>query len=223
MLKRSSVLVLALALCASAAMAKEPWRWTAKERAGVRLDAAQRNARVQSHAKKQAENRGRAKAAEVSAAQGGDVIDGATNPELFFPTELFRGFVTSTFVTLPEAARADIGMRSRQLFTTDADWDRLAEVAGDYAGYLQRERQLLQAQASAPAADRARVDAELEKLRRTECPALAKALRGARAAFGRDAFDRFLYEVVAPVRLVTYSPGSEADVAALVNREEACQ
>lgn len=142
-----------------------------------------------------------------------DVIDGAQNPELFFVTELFEMLVQSAFVLSPRMYPGLLRARGSDLFRDDAEWSEFVAITAEYAQVLQQEV------SAANAFDSTRVTAVQE----AKCAPASRAIRQARAAFGRERFDRMLYETVR----VRISYGLDTDmksvVSRLVAREERCQ
>ena len=190
---------------------KPAWEWTPAERAQSRRDAGERRERVAAF---------RGKQSVVSQAIDGvprpaDVIDGKRNPELFFVSELFEYLVRSSFVTLPTVYPQVVQQRSSDLFRNPAEWNQFTAIASDYAGVVRQELDA----AKALDADRVRA------LQTDKCVAAARALREARRTFGRQRFDRMLYETV-PVSLVTsFSADTDFDlsIGRALEREERCQ
>ncbi|HSP15156.1 MAG TPA: hypothetical protein VLV78_10440 [Thermoanaerobaculia bacterium] len=145
-------------------------------------------------------------AERAQARQGVHVIDGDVNPELFFPTELFETLVRS-LVNMPAVYPQMVRQRSSDLFRNLAEWGRFREIVADYAVTLEEER------AAADALDKAKVSALQERKQADAC----HALREARRAFGRERFDRMLYETVPPGTKTSFT----SDTA--FEREKRCQ
>ena len=181
---------------------KKPWEWTIEERLAVRLDPA-----------KIAERQDAAEAgqpiARPQSAPGRreDVhnysIDGSRYPELLLPHELFQSLLTG-FV--PEDHRR---MQQRESlrrgiiavgFDEELFWTKLRSAAGDYIDHY----------VYPPLGS---TESEPRGGHKPLCRAAFLALNSARQAFGRDEFDRLLYEVVAPLTQVA-SATSAADPAA---------
>jgi hypothetical protein len=211
MSERGWIVVAISCLCAfptAAAPPKAPWEWTPAERAAARRDPARRLDRVRAY---QAELR----ATSARGTPVADVLDGRTNPELYFTGELFEVLVRSSFLTLPRAFPNVVRQRSSDLFRDPAEWSRFAAIAAEYTAVLDQER------AAANAVNRGRVT-ELQSLK---CTAAARALREARRTFGRARFDRMLYEAVAPDLRMIFSLDTDFDtsVTRAREREERCQ
>jgi len=104
---------------------------------------------------------------------------------LFFPTELFRHLVWMSFVQMPEVYPRTIRHQSRDVLHTTADWEFFRSATHDFAQILRREREL----------DRFGGTPQMKRdVRDRECAAMAAAFRAVRAHFGRERFDRMLYE-----------------------------
>ncbi|MFL6247518.1 MAG: hypothetical protein ACJ74H_15940 [Thermoanaerobaculia bacterium] len=156
----------------SSAAIRPPWTWTAEERIAKRLDPKHVRDRVMAHAR-----------------PATFVIDGRFDSALFMPWELMERFLNATDAAAPhrDASRArytdDIVAFG---WSTTSFWRDLDEASAAYAGMRNRIRQMRTAPASeTDIADRF-------------CLTRAQALQNARARFGYEQFDRFLYEVIAP-------------------------
>lgn len=220
------LLTTALALCIAAGLngvaaarsndatspsSKQPWQWTSQERAAARGDPARRTERVSAYEKERQPSRAVAYGFPAVA----DVIDGSRNPELYFPTELFEYLVRSAFVTLPVVYPHVIQQRSSDLFRNKGEWDRFADIVTKYVDVLKQEK-------SAADAVNATAATALEA---KKCAAEAHALTAARRAFGRERFDRMLYETVPQSMVTTFSIDTDFDkaIGRALQREEGCQ
>ncbi|HET9228629.1 MAG TPA: hypothetical protein VFR31_18265, partial [Thermoanaerobaculia bacterium] len=111
--------------------------------------------------------------------RGAVVVDGSKNPELLLPTELFGALLKQGFTEDPEARKAyreRVELVAGDLGIGPELWPVLKEVASDLLPSASRERQTWEEQ----------------------CRSHFEALAAAREAFGEKAFDRMLYEAVAP-------------------------
>jgi hypothetical protein len=216
------ILVVLLAAAAQGQPGKASWNWSIEERLEARFDVQQRAKRVSRHIEHQ---RGKNAIAPTSAASLGDVIDGKVNPELFLPTELFRALVFSGFVTQPKFYPLGVRQTSDDLFLAEAEWDELRDLVREYAANLEQERDLIAESTAADVTRKKAISAEIEKLRLQQCAASAAALRRARAQYGVERFNRFLYTVVArPItRFVAHVDSDPETIATLRRKEEACQ
>lgn len=195
----------------AAAPPKPPWQWTAQERAAALRDPSARSERIRAF-----EQKGRA--ARVQGGRVGnvaDVIDGTAHPELYFPTQLFEHMVRVAFGMPPGAYRHVLLQNSTDLFSDKADWDRFVKIAAPYAAVLNEEK------TKADALDRAGVTA----IQSRKCAAEAQALREARRVFGKERFDRMLYEAVTPGMVTTFTPDTDFDtsIGKTLEREERCR
>jgi hypothetical protein len=169
---RKTVLLLVAIAIAGAAVAqtpKAPWALTVEERIALRTNADL-------------------------------AFDGKTHPELFLPHEVFRNLIQFAFAADPRT-----GEVVRRGYRSDVDrhglpadfWDRLRSVSTIYISDAVAERDVGRSlhQLSGPARRRAE---EALALKRVDlCRSQADALTAARREFGRERFDRFLYEVFA--------------------------
>ncbi|HEY0144176.1 MAG TPA: hypothetical protein VGF48_25035 [Thermoanaerobaculia bacterium] len=151
---------------------------------------------------------------EIGGGRSGVVVIGKHNPELFMPWELMAhvvGFLADEERFARYVPRwADRGAATR---LGDDYLPRLQKIVGSViAAENERERlQLLKnsGKASNPGA----VQAEWSRANASLCPLRAEALAAARAEFGREAFDRFLYEAVAPDVIIIGVVGHTAETA----------
>jgi len=198
-------------LLAAAPVPKQPWQWTAQERAATLHDTSARSERIRAY-----EQKGRAARVQVGGfGSVADVIDGTTHPELYFPTQLFEHMVRVAFGMPPGAYRHVLLQHSTDLFSDKADWDRFVTIAAPYAAVLNEER------TKADALDKRGVTAIQDR----KCAAEAHALREARRAFGSERFDRLLYEAVAPGMVTTFSADTDfaTSIGKSLEREERCR
>lgn len=161
-----------------AAAERPPWRWTTDERIAKRVHAADRAAR-----------RARALAQARVLAPGFTPIDGSVEPELFLPVELITRFALDTaspHERRRESYRAAIASRS---WDVERFWDTLDTAAAPYLSLMSQSGTLQR---------QARGHADLTQLAPQICGASADLLNAAYAALGREAFDTFLYQDVAP-------------------------
>lgn len=186
----------------TASTQKQPWQWSATERAAARRDPAKRLERLRHHAPG-----GR------NVPTAADVLDASTNPELFFPTELFETLVRFGFVMLPDTYPHVVAQRSSDLFRNRAEWERFGVLVREYAVVLKEEK------SSADALDRSGVS----RAHGAKCAAAARALRAARQEFGRERFDRMLYETARTRRTYSLDTDLDAVITNARERDELCQ
>jgi hypothetical protein len=206
--------LLVLVGCAATAAATEPperivrkaWELQDEERLAKRLDSGARAERLLAHARRQRELTGKP---APEGATWFDSIDGAAEPELFLPWELFDSLAG-------EAADAVQGKRT---MTTAADlraagfdettfWRDLHSIAAEFLARKRRLREVhqegLRRARTASGLELRALEAEWFDQRAAECRERLAALDAARAHFGAAAFDRFLYAVVAPKGSIAY-------------------
>ena len=171
--------------------AKEIWQWTDEERLTERFDAASMRSRESAYL---------ANKTGVPA-MGRDVVRGETNPELFLPFELYQSLLRQAFSSSPEASqvfRDGFQERYGGKWFGDDFWRRLEQTARPYLESLKAQLALATEYQGARPGRRAEIDREADDSGTAACRLLAQNLEAARTAFGREAFDRFLYEAVAP-------------------------
>ncbi len=152
--------------------------------------------------------------------EGKVVVDGNVHPELILPWELVNG-LREAFDLDPEWAdhhRRAFAQRSNALVADEAFWVRLGEIFRPWLDALREPHAPLLVPWDE--LDDPKHAATMEPFRRRSqrlCSLRADALAAARAAFGRCPFDRFLYEAVAPGRVVS-SRHETAESAAWIER-----
>ena len=179
--------------------AKPAWQFTDDERFALRTNPTRAQERVA--ARRESTATTRARPASADRAPIADSFNGRTHPELFLPTEVFREFITMSFSgeqqgrdIVRHAMAADVAR-----FGLPADfWKRLEALLAFHISDLQAERDLLASLSKVNGAARERLDRSLQMKQDDVCRGRAEGLALARDAFGRERFDRFLYEVVAP-------------------------
>jgi len=182
--------------------AKRAWQWSADERIAARLDPAF----VEKHTKRNPSDPGKATFS----------IDGRQDPHVFLPFELFvfllgglHGDAANRDVT---RAMMEDRIKSFGYADPSAFWRELETVAAPYLTLLKRNAALHVKMQTAPRPERAAIAEEIESSHIPLCRSRAEALAAARAHFGRETFDRFLYTVVAP-QVTTGSVVPSADEA----------
>lgn len=201
---------------------KEPWQLTVEERIALRTDPQLARERVR---KDRAAQPPRTPEALASAAVIADAFDGRTHPELFLPHQVFQKLVQLAFLDPPRT-----GEVIRRGFTPDVRrhglppdfWRRLESLSTIYASDYRAMMDLLHSQnGQQTAAGRERVEKALALKQVDVCESRAAALAAARREFGRDRFDRFLYQVIA-VGMFTVTDRLP-DPNLLRDAEEGCQ
>jgi hypothetical protein len=172
----------------SSAQTEVPWLLDDATRVARRFDP-----------KLAAERAAASESCRVNGCVGKVIVEGKLNPELMMPWELMS--------RVPDAYHPDpIWLdHHRSLWSprvgisvTAAFWDQLYEAAKEYIDTA-REIALLRGQLEAAhEAERPAIARQIQDRERTMCWRRADALSNARLAFGRCAFDRFLYQAIAP-------------------------
>lgn len=135
----------------------------------------------------------------VNRCDGKVIVDGKQNPELIMPWELMA--------RVPDAYHPDpiwfehhrslwaprVGISPTATF-----WDQLYEAAKEYVDTAREIELLLRQLNATPEVDRPPIAEQIRERERTMCWRRAEALANARLVFGRCAFDRFLYQAIAP-------------------------
>ena len=155
------------------------WQWTTEERIALRTDPVA--------ARERAGRSGRRIAASVA-----DAFDGRTHPELFLPHEVFTHVMRSGFLSPPatqDAFRRIVQADAQRVGLPADFWRRLEALSVLHVGDLTRFTEL----ATAPV----RVQEDVDHAQAEACRSGADALQAARREFGEEAFNRFLYEVIA--------------------------
>jgi hypothetical protein len=193
-------ITLLLALLATApviAQSKKPWTLTLEERIALRTSPKLAQERVGDDRQVQASS---VRSPNSKSGPIADAFDGKTHPELFLPHEVFDELIklafsgpprTSQIVQdgfLPEVKRhglpLDFWERLRLLSTVYiADRGELTDIGVGVRKQAGRGRE--------------RAEAALVVKHEDLCRSRADALDAARSKFGRERFDRFLYEVIA--------------------------
>jgi hypothetical protein len=189
--------VLALLLCvvpvAAFAASPKPEEWDVERRLAERFDPVKNGERMAAELVKNPNAAPRPE--ENSPDARHYVIDGARNPELFLPHELFEGLLTAFQPDeFMQDAQRELYGRLLGEFGWDAEmfWPTLEQLSADYLQLRYRT------ESADPTA---------------RCRARFEALQQARKAFGMKEFDAFLYRAIAPhgqSALVTNEPNPAA-------------
>jgi hypothetical protein len=214
-------LILGAVVMADDPVRRSPWLWSTDERVSQRLNPAAIADRLRDHT-----DRRNSSELPISASTATSVfvIDGTRNPELFMPWELVERFLNMTNAGDPR------GSRTRLLFepalrefgwNSNSFWSQVDRLGTDYAGVRGEIAQIERDADSGTVMQRRQALAARDAAAPRLCFARAEALRRARAEFGVEAFDRFLYTVIAP-KLVVYSD-DPLDAAELRMIESGCR
>lgn len=129
-----------------------------------------------------------------------DSFDGKRHPELFLPHEVFDELIKLAFSGSPRASQTihDGFSRDAKRLGLPADfWKRLHSLSTTYLADLSDVSSIGAGSLRQKGRARERAEEILASKETALCRSRADALNAARAAFGRERFDRFLYEVIA--------------------------
>jgi hypothetical protein len=208
---------------------REAWQLTDDERITARLDPEKIRQRMAAHASAMNRLHGSGASSGMSMSSGQPLmfrIDGAENPELFLPFELFANLLRGVDMKLTpndrQMARAMLEPKIKTFgFEPEAFWTALGSSTTGY--FKARDGGGLTA-----ASKRARTEATPSPSGPNDghialCRGRLMALSSARDHFGRETFDRFLYTVVAPTLTVTSSPPGPDEGSGLRYLAGGCQ
>lgn len=175
---------------------KQPWMLTLDERIALRTNPGLARERVRDGKDLQTSSESAADPDVVV-----DAFDGKTHPELFLPYQVFDELVGLAFLGPPgmnDGIRAGFLPEVKRHGMPGDFWQRLQTVSTVYLADYRAVSDLLDTDSphlNTPA--RQRMDAALQLKHADACRSRADALAAARKEFGRERFDRFLYEVIA--------------------------
>lgn len=130
-----------------------------------------------------------------------DHIDGSSHPELFLPSEIYTIYMRAAYAYDDEPAmqfRHDIAVRLAESGLPEEIVPALEAESAVFIQLQTYEEELRARMGSASGGERSSIAAEMAGIRLQACPVRAEVLRRMRERFGRETFDRFLYEVLAP-------------------------
>jgi hypothetical protein len=197
--KKIPPVAIAMLLCAVsvfAQQAKAPWTLTVDERIALRASPELARERVGSGKRLQTSSESAA-TPDVAV----DAFDGQTHPELFLPHEVFEELMELAFLApspTGDVVRTGFLPLVKQHGLPPDFWQRLQAVSTVYLADNRAVRDLLDTDSprlTTPA--RQRMEEALELKHADACRSRADALATARKEFGRERFDRFLYQVIA--------------------------
>jgi len=182
---------------------KKAWEWTLEERLAARGNPIMARERV--------------RAKKVAQLQGPviDTFNGRTNPELFLPYQVYEELVLVAFghdARSEEIVRQGFAAEVSRHGLPNDFWERLHATA---KSYLTDERALRDA------LERGEKNA-VPLHQASLCRSRAAGLAAARTEFGRERFDRFLYEVIA-VNMFSTVFDQPDDPELLRQAERGCQ
>jgi hypothetical protein len=190
---------------------KEPWEWTENERIVARLDPSF----VKANSHPRANTPGGYVAAQGISTDLVLVIDGSKTPEMFLPSELFTNLLDAfqSNATFREGARTIYQQRIITFGFKDphAFWSELEKVIAPHLALMRDAASLDTRIQEANARDRNVLVKNKGDLDVALCRSRFRAMTSARAHFGQETFDRFLYTVVAPnLKKFSAIPGAGA-------------
>lgn len=215
MVKRAVGVVLLISLPIAAqtvpaeSLRKPAWEWTLDERIAKRLDPDAIRARAEASRREMGGN------PSISGELVRFTIDGKRDPELLLPFELFNSILVG--VDDDPAGREMIqriyrdGIRQFG-WTEEHFWPTLQKAAREYHRTTEERLALERSARPLPSAERRALGTRTEALNIAACRLRAEALQTVREQLGAEAFDRFLYEKVAPnVGIGSYSPAGDEE------------
>ena len=168
---------------------KAAWEWTNEERIAARTDAGSRAARRDAAGA----------AGDVSPGEDADdIVIGSRNPELLMPYELMDRVALAFFTGGARQAQWRERWRAGEEILGEDFWGRLATVTRPFFDGHRRFADLARRAEETPEGARGILREEQQRIHQSQCRQRLDALNAARTTFGRERFDRFLYEVVAP-------------------------
>jgi hypothetical protein len=197
---------------------KPPWEWTTEERLAARFDPEQIAAR---------RTKALARSGEPGPvpAPGFAVINGARNPELLLPWEVYQHLLSRAFhplASLQEDFRRQVEARAPEGELPTNFWVRLQVGGGDFLAAAGTRRALIAELNRAPTAAREGISMRIDEATRGFCQKRLQGLERARKEFGAEWFDRFLYQAVAPDIGIVW-PEHESWPEELKQAEGSCQ
>jgi len=182
---------------------KPAWEWSDEERIRVRFDPASIRERSAAHAAAlppYAQPHVQPSQAQAQSAEAPriseHIFDGARDPGLFLPAELLDVLLQGLHpkATFRMHAREALAKDIREMgYTEDDFWNKLQQLSAPYRALTSRPKNLAVHHVKAPDGKMASFLIDVD-----QCVARHKLLQSARATFGAEAFQRFLYAAVAP-------------------------
>lgn len=182
---------------------KPPWEWTLEERVAHRYDLERIAERKKVYAQDLRDDgyENDALALEASPAIY-QVLSGRENPELFLPKHLFDSLLRTAFSLNRESRlhfRKTFAERSQGIQPDESFWRDISVIASGLLAMEHRLKEVFGEMAvTQDPESRAALSTRAAEAQHGRCRALWTALEASRRHFGIEAFDRFLYEAVAP-------------------------
>lgn len=187
--------------------AKPAWQWTLDERLAKRFDTASQLERMEPKATEPygvaSIPTGSVAKPSLTAAKLPSIIVGVRDPELLLPWELFDVLISGAFsedVATRDEERREIAENARKAGLTlpAGFWDTLSDATKRHWEVEHRAFAIGRRMQKVSAGEVADLRAQYSQNYAGLCQVRAEAIARARAAFGAEWFDRFLYEGVAP-------------------------
>lgn len=198
---------------------KQAWEWTLEERIAHRTNVELARERVVAAKRTQTSS-----ADNLERRRTVDAFDGKTHPELFLPHEVFEQLISMAFWRDPRSGqliRDDLLPEIKRHGLPEDFWERLEAVSAVYNGDFWALKDI-GAGVREQSGRRRRQAEEAMALKQADiCRSGAEAFAAARIGFGRERFDRFLYEVIA-VKMF-YVAGRLPNPDALRKNEGGCR
>jgi hypothetical protein len=177
---------------------KPAWEWSDEERIGVRFDPASIRERAAAHADSlppYSQAQAQAQSAQAPRASQ-HIIDGSHDPGLFLPVELLDVLLEGLHPNAKFRTHARVALAKdiRGMgYTEDDFWNKLQQLSAPYRALTSRPKNLTIKRVKTPDGKIASFPIDLDR-----CVARYNLLQSARATFGAQTFQRFLYTAVAP-------------------------
>lgn len=153
------------------------------------------------------------------------VVDGSRDPELLTPWELMD-LLSATYYLREHGRKQQRWIaRGAKAYMGEDFVTRIRTVAAPWIDADAELRRIGERKLVADAEERAALQQQWAMVNRSICPLRAQALTALREEFGRENFDRFLYEAVAPDVFVVTTRASSPEAAAELDRwvEDGCR
>lgn len=204
--------MLPLSLFAEQPRARRAWEWSVEERIAARTNPDLARERV------------RAKHPAAKPGAIADAYSGKTHPELFLPYQVYEQLVRMAFAhdaRSGEIIREGFMPEVRRHGFPEDFWERLRAGAAVYLADDRALRTRIATPHAAGANGREQKDKTLALLNTDVCRSRAQGLAAARKEFGRERFDRFLYEIIAVSMFTTAYSADDPEL--LRHAERGCR
>jgi hypothetical protein len=173
--------------------AKPAWEWSDEERIRARFDPASIHERSAAHA---ATHPLSAQSVDNSRSASQYVIDGSRDPALFLPVELLDVLLQGLHSDAAFRAHARVALAQgirRTGYQEDDFWNKLQRLSEPYRALLSQPNRFTIQYVKRPDGTIGSFPIDIGR-----CVARSSLLQNARATFGAQKFDQFLYTAVAP-------------------------